>query len=71
MWFLVFCVETGIVVRLSLSSVGSFSPYLEGTDGPRDIVVDVFFAPVDSRALIGPIQSFWSCKLLSVNMWFD
>ena len=57
--------ETGIIVKLSLSTVCLFCLYLEGLDGPRDIVVSVFSALGDSRALIGPIQLFSSCKLLT------
>ena len=66
MWFWVSCVGTGVVVKLSLSSVSLFCLCLEGPDGPRDIVVSSFSALADSRALIGPIQLFSSCKLLSV-----
>ena len=53
--------ETGVVVKLSLSSVSSFCLCLEGPDGPRDIVVNVFPTSADSRALIGPIQLISSC----------
>ena len=65
-WFWVSCVGTGVVVKLSLSSVSLFCLCLERPDGPRDIVVSSFSALADSRALIGPIQLFPSCKLLSV-----
>ena len=58
MWFGVSRWEICMIVMLSLSSVRSFSPCLEGTDGPRDIVGSVFFAPADSGALIGPIRLY-------------
>ena len=65
MCLLVSCNETSIIMKLSLSSVSSSCLCLEGSDGPQDIVVSVFSASSDSRALIGPIQLFSSCKLVS------